>query len=96
MMRGFFEGRYRSKNLLAAQVEYRQPLGRFLKLAAFMGTAQVANQLSEFSLSNNHRIAGGGGVRILLNRKRQLYLRSDIAFSNDGTRALYFRLGEAF
>mgnify|MGYP002779584982 CR=1 FL=1 len=96
IMRGFFEGRYRGRHLMAAQAEFRQPVGRFLKFAAFIGTAQVGNQMADFSLLHNHRIAGGGGIRILLNRKRQLYFRTDIAFTNDGTRAVYFRLGEAF
>ncbi len=96
MLRGFFEGRYRGRHLLAAQAEYRHQVSRFFKLAVFMSAGQVANSFNEFSFSDHQRVAGGAGFRLLLNRKRQLYFRTDLAFTNDGTRGLYFRLGEAF
>lgn len=96
MLRGFFEGRYRGRNLLAVQAEYRHQLTRYFKLAVFLATGQVVNHLNEFSLKEYQRIAGGAGFRLLLNQKRQLYFRTDVAFTNDGTRGLYFRLGEAF
>ncbi len=96
MLRGFFEGRYRGRHLLAAQAEYRHQASRFLKLAVFIAAGQVANDFSDFSLISRQRVAGGAGLRLLLNRKRQLYFRCDLAMTNDGTRGLYFRLGEAF
>jgi hypothetical protein len=96
IMRGFFEGRYRGRHLLAAQAEYRKPINRFFKIAVFGAAGQVASEISQFSLYNNWRVAGGFGGRLLINKKRQLYLRGDLAFTNDGTTGLYFRLGEAF
>jgi outer membrane protein assembly factor BamA len=96
ILRGFFEGRYRGRHLLAAQAEYRKPINRFFKIAAFAAGGQVGDRLAHFNLNANWRIAGGIGARLLVNKKRQLYLRCDVAHTNDGTTGIYFRLGEAF
>lgn len=96
-MRGYYLGRYRDKNLLAAQTEVRWlPFG-FSKrwggtLFASVGT--VAPTLDALRL-NQVRWAAGGGLRFLFFQKKDVYLRGDLGFTREGT-GLYFSLGEAF
>lgn len=95
IMRGYFQGRFRDNQLLAAQVEYRQPVGRFLVLAAFMSTGQTAPTLSSMRLSNMES-AAGGGVRVLLNKEKKIYARIDVGYTRLGNFGFYARLGDAF
>lgn len=96
-MRGYYLGRYRDKNLLAAQAELRWlPFG-FSKrwggtLFGSLGT--VAPTVSQLQL-NQVRWAAGGGVRFLFFQKKDVYLRADLGVTREGT-GLYFSLGEAF
>jgi hypothetical protein len=95
IMRGYFQGRFRDNQLLAAQVEYRQPLGRFLVLAAFMSAGQTAPSLSSMRM-NNMESAAGGGVRVLLNKAKKIYARIDVGYTRLGNFGFYARLGDAF
>lgn len=96
-MRGYYLGRYRDKNLLAAQAELRWlPFG-FSKrwggtLFGSLGT--VAPTVSQLQL-NRVRWAVGVGARFLFFQKKDVYLRADLGFTREGT-GLYFSLGEAF
>ncbi|MGF7215472.1 hypothetical protein GGR92_001612 [Spirosoma lacussanchae] len=96
-MRGYYLGRYRDKNLLAAQTELRWlPFGFSRRwggtLFAAIGT--VAPTLSQVQL-DRFRWAAGGGVRFLFFQKKDVYLRADLGVTREGT-GLYFSLGEAF
>jgi len=95
MMRGMIQGRYRDKNTVAVQAEYRKGLNRFLKLAVFGSSGVVSDKVQHLSLTNAH-YAYGIGLRILVNKKKSLYSRIDIARSSEGTNAFYFRLLDAF
>ena len=58
LMRGFYEGRFRDRNMLAVQAEYRRPLwGRF-GFSAFAGAAQVQNKVSRLALGDSIRPGG--------------------------------------
>jgi hypothetical protein len=95
IMRGYFQGRFRDNQMLAAQVEYRQPLGRFLVVAAFMSAGQTAPTLSSLRISNMES-AAGGGVRVLLNKEKKIYARIDVGYTRLGNFGFYARLGDAF
>lgn len=95
IMRGYFMGRFRDRQLWSTQAEYRYNIGRFLLGAAFVSAGGVAPTVSDFSL-NTTRLAYGGGVRILVNRKMNLYTRLDYAFTSDRTSGFYFRIMDAF
>jgi hypothetical protein len=61
LLRGYYEGRYRDKSMLALQAEYRLPIWRRFGLCAFAGLAQVQSKpgllaLGEFH-SAGHRLA---------------------------------------
>lgn len=97
MMRGFYTGRYRDKNMIAAQAEFRMlPFAFHERFGAvlFASSAVVGPHIGEMS-TGNLRTAGGVGVRYLLFPKKDIYLRFDIGFSSDGLSYYVFN-GEAF
>lgn len=95
IMRGFVQGRYRDRQLWSVQAEYRRTLNRFLVAAAFASAGGVSHGIASFSVANT-RYAGGAGLRVLLNRRKQLYLRTDIALSSNQTVNFYIRMLDAF
>lgn len=95
IMRGFVQGRYRDRQLWSAQAEFRYPLNRFLVGAVFASAGGVAGSVSDFAWDDT-RYAGGGGLRVLLNRKKNLYARLDQAFNSNGTSNFYLRVMDAF
>lgn len=97
LMRGYYLGRYRDRAMVAGQVEYRWLPFSFSQrwgAAAFMALGQVAPEVSELQLSKLLP-AGGVGVRFLLFKKKDIYTRVDIAFTEEGP-GFYFFIGEAF
>lgn len=97
LMRGFYLGRYRDKNLIAGQVEYRWlpfPFSKRFGGAAFFSLGTVAPSISALSL-NELEPAGGAGIRFLLFKSKDIYTRFDVAFTREGP-GYYFFIGEAF
>lgn len=97
LMRGYYLGRYRDKNLIASQCEFRVlplPFAKRWGVSAFASAGQVSPDLNGFQL-NRIRIAGGLGPRFLLFPKKDIYTRFDLAFTPEGY-GLYFFIGEAF
>jgi hypothetical protein len=97
MMRGYYYGRYRDKNMIAAQAEYRLlplPFSKRIGAALFAGTAVVAPSVGSLDV-NNIKVAGGAGIRYLLFPKKDIYLRMDVGVTKEGL-GFYFFTGEAF
>ncbi|WP_228085021.1 BamA/TamA family outer membrane protein [Mucilaginibacter sp. JRF] len=97
MMRGYYQGRYRDKNLVATQAEFRMlPFAFHKRLGAsvFAGAAVVGPRVGALSL-RNVKPSGGFGLRYLLFPKKDIYLRFDIGFSPQGS-SFYIFNGEAF
>lgn len=97
MMRGLYQGRYRDKNMIAAQTEFRMlPFAFHKRLGAsvFAGSAVVAPKIGSFAL-RNVRASAGFGLRYLLFPKKDIYLRLDVGFAKDGAN-FYVLNGEAF
>ncbi len=94
LLRGYYDGRYRDRGLLALQAEYRRPLwGRF-GACVFAGIAQVQPLFSLLELSGFHP-AGGAGLRYKFNRRENLNVRLDIGFAG-AEPAFYLTFAEAF
>jgi outer membrane protein assembly factor BamA len=94
LLRGYYQGRYRDRSLLALQGEYRIPLfGRF-GAAGFVGLGQVAPDIGSFGL-DRFWVAGGAGLRFLLAKREGLNIRADFAFG-EGSSGFYLSIGEAF
>ncbi len=94
MMRGYFEGRYRDRNYLMAQVEYRKNLFWRFDGILFLGLGDVGNDFSDFGLSSI-KYSYGGGLRYILDEDEKLNVRVDIGFGKD-TMGFYFGVEEAF
>jgi len=93
-MRGYYEGRYRDNNLLATQIEYRGPLFWRFRWATFFSYGGVAPSIRSFKLANM-RYTYGAGLRFLISKEEQVYLRADLGLGKN-TSGFYFTIGEAF
>jgi outer membrane protein assembly factor BamA len=87
LLRGYFDGTYLDKNVIAFEAEYRLPLfqddsapiykiWKHLGVVGFVSAGQVFDSASDFGLSD-FRISAGGGLRILLSEKQQTNIRID-------------------
>ncbi len=98
MMRGYYQGRYRDRNLLAGQTELRYRISPRFGLAAFMGTGEVFH--SDFSfpeLKPNY----GGGVRYFFDIQKGLSFRLDYGVGQKPAgepreTGVYIALGQSF
>ncbi len=97
LMRGYYLGRYRDNNLIAAQVEYRMlpfPFAKRWGAAAFLSSGTVFPNFDQLAL-NEFVVAGGAGIRFLLFPQKDIYTRLDVAFTGEGV-GFYFFIGESF
>ena len=97
MMRGYYLGRFRDKNLFTSQAEYRfLPFGfsKRLGAAAFISTATVAPSAKSL-FSSSFKMAGGVGARYLIFKSKDIFVRFDLGFTREG-KGYYFYIGEAF
>ncbi|WP_080056283.1 BamA/TamA family outer membrane protein [Spirosoma aerolatum] len=94
--RGFIQGRFRGKNLLYAEAEYRfhitddRLLGGVIFANAQTVTEQASRQFEKVVP------AVGGGLRIRMNKISRTNLSIDYGFGMDGSHGLFFNLGEVF
>lgn len=94
-LRGYFEGRFRDRQLLAAQAEIRHHLLWRLNGAVFGGVGQVGDALNNFG-QGGLKVAGGAGLRFQFNRRDRLNARLDYGVGRGGSSGVYFSIGEAF
>ena len=94
-MRGYFQGRYRDKNYVTLQTEYRQYFWKRFGFVAFGGIGDVSEEITDLSL-NELKYSFGGGLRYLFNKKEHVNLRMDIGIGRDGNTGIYFGIEEAF
>ncbi len=99
LMRGYYTGRFRDRNQLAAQAELRMlplrlPFSKRIGAAVFGSTGTVFDNFGDLSL-NNFKFAGGAGLRFLLFPKKDIYSRIDFGVTKEGS-GIYIFIGEAF
>ncbi|MBC7651382.1 MAG: BamA/TamA family outer membrane protein [Deinococcales bacterium] len=94
-MRGYYEGRYRDKQLMVLQSEARLPVYKRFGAVVFGGLGDVGKTIGDFSLSDI-KYSYGAGVRFAVNKTERLNIRIDYGFGGNGSSGLYFQLGEAF
>ncbi len=94
--RGFIQGRFRGKNLLYAETEYRFSLTR----NRLLGGVVFANAqtVTEVVSGRFQRVvpAAGAGLRLNMNKISRTNLAIDYAVGADGSRGVFFNLGEVF
>jgi outer membrane protein assembly factor BamA len=95
IMRGYYQGRYRDKNMIAFQAEYRiVPIWKRFGLVGFLGIGDVSDTMSNFEL-DGFKYAAGIGLRFQLNPEEMINLRIDTAFGKDSSGS-YIQILEAF
>lgn len=97
LMRGYYTGRFRDRNYLAAQIEYRWlpfSWSRRFGGAIFASAGTVAHESSNL-LSGRWHPAAGVGVRFRIFPKKDIFLRADFAITPERT-GFYLFTGEAF
>lgn len=95
ILRGYREGRYVDRHLLAGQVEYRKRFGDSRWGAvAFVGGGDVYGNLDEFKFGNL-RANYGAGLRFMLDKTENLNIRFDYGFGQNSN-YFYLSIAEAF
>jgi outer membrane protein assembly factor BamA len=94
--RGYIQGRFRSNNMLDAEMEYRIQLTR----NGLLGMVVFAN-FESFSNIDTWKFtgiapAGGLGLRIKLNKYSRTNIAIDYGWGRQGSRGFFINLGEAF
>jgi len=95
IMRGYREGRYVDRDLIATQIEYRKSFknSRF-GAVAFVGFGNVYNNIDEMKL-DEFKPNYGVGLRFKVDKNENLNIRLDWGFS-DNKNNIYIGIAEAF
>ncbi len=94
VMRGYILGRFRDKNSMVIQMEYRLPLVWKLGMAVFLGCGNVDERMSQFRL-DEFKLAGGFGIRYRLLERFSTNVRLDFGFAR-GSFGVYAMINESF
>ncbi|MEZ9235137.1 BamA/TamA family outer membrane protein [Shewanella sp. 10N.286.52.A9] len=92
LLRGYTSGRYRDKQMLLAQVEYRQNLSGRHGMVYWVGAGVISDKFSELASSD---VLPNTGIGYRFEVKPRVNLRLDLAFG-DGDSGFYFNVNEAF
>jgi outer membrane translocation and assembly module TamA len=98
IMRGYYNGRFRDRNLIAGQTELRYRLADRIGIVGFLGTGEVFNNSFSFGeLKPNY----GGGLRYFFDTEKGLSIRMDYGVGEkrpgeSRQSGVYIGLGEAF
>ena len=95
IMRGYYNGRFRDRQQLVLQAEYRMPVYNRWGVVFFTSAGDVTGGLMDYSIGSL-KYAYGSGVRFALNKKEKLNLRLDYGITSTGNKGFYLQLGEAF
>jgi hypothetical protein len=98
MMRGYYLGRFRDKNYMSLQSEFRMlplPFAKKFGFAVFASSGIVYNKISTIT-PNYFKYAGGAGIHYLLFPKKDIWTRLDFAVNNEGGTGFYLFIGCAF
>jgi outer membrane translocation and assembly module TamA len=98
IMRGYYNGRFRDRNLIAGQTELRYRLADRFGIVGFLGTSEVFN--NSFSL-DQLKPNYGGGLRYFFDTEKGLSIRIDYGVGEkrpgeSRQSGVYIGLGEAF
>ena len=92
-MRGYYEGRYRDKHKIEAQVELRQHIWKRNSLTAWVGAGTV---FSKFSNIRSRHILPNYGLGYRWEFKKNVNVRLDYGFGKAGQSGFLFSINEAF
>ena len=92
-MRGYYEGRFRDKNLISLCTEYRFGIYKRFGGVFFANAGAVNSNLN--NIAAHIQTSVGTGARFTLNKAEKLNIRFDVGFGKKST-GFYFTIGEAF
>ena len=92
-MRGYYEGRYRDKHKMEAQVELRQHIWKRNSLTAWVGAGTVFNK---FCYMRARHILPNYGIGYRWEFKKNVNVRLDYGFGKAGQSGFLFSINEAF
>lgn len=95
LMRGFQDRRFKDKNILVLQGEYRFPIYKWVQGVSFLSGGTVADSYSEI-FKNDYKVSLGAGLRIVLNKKDRVRLRLDYGRTINEGGAIYITINDAF
>ena len=94
-VRGYYLGRYRDNNLSSFQSEFRFPAFWRIYLSAFGGLSNIYSTNNNFRLENS-KYNYGFGIRFLVDKAENTYLRLDYAIGQSNNDGFYISFGESF
>ncbi|OFX58911.1 MAG: hypothetical protein A2066_15905 [Bacteroidetes bacterium GWB2_41_8] len=94
-VRGYYLGRYRDNNLSSFQSEFRFPAFWKIYLATFGGVSNIYSATNKFSFGKT-KTNYGFGIRFLVDKTENTFLRLDYAIGQDGNDGFYISFGESF
>ncbi len=93
-LRGYYQGRFRDKNMLLLQQEFRLPIYKRIGIAAFGGIGSVSQNKNDF-VKNEIHYNYGVGLRIQINKNEKTNVRIDYGITKD-SQGIYVVFAEAF
>jgi outer membrane protein assembly factor BamA len=94
-MRGFYLGRYRDRDMLTAQIEYRVPVWRRFGAVGFAGAGDVAHDVRGFRI-DRLKTSVGFGARFMFDTRERINARLDVGFGSGDNAGVYGMVLEAF
>jgi outer membrane protein assembly factor BamA len=91
-LRGYREYRFRDKNLMVYNLEYRWEAFSGLDMALFGDAGKVFTRRSDFDLSH---LEADYGIGLRFNQEKAVFLRIDVGKSHEGVR-FFFKFGHVF
>jgi len=96
LLRGYYQGRFRDKLLVALQAEYRLPVIWRIGLVGFAEAGRVAPRAADLAF-DAVKASLGGGIRFLLAPSEGVNIRADYGYGFDvKAGGFYLAIGEAF
>lgn len=90
-MRGYYEGRYRDKHSMSAQLELRQHIWRRSGAVLWVGAGNVFHDSRTFQ-----KILPNYGIGYRWEFKKRVNVRLDLGFGKSGQNGFIFNINEAF
>ncbi len=94
-LRGYYEGRFTDRTMIALQAEWRVPVKDRWGFTTFAGVGRVAGSLDDVFQLQSLKPSFGIGIRYALRPKEKLNLRVDAGFGKK-SQGTYINIGEAF
>lgn len=96
LLRGYYYGRYRDRNMLVAQTEWRHQIKGPAGMVVFAGLGDVTEEFKQIA-GVQPKMAAGFGLRYQLVERTKINLRLDFAFARgERNPSVYLYILEAF